>query len=329
MTPRVLIIIPTLNEVDHIDAVLNGLLPFAESHGARIVVADGGSTDGTRDRVAARPEAGITLIDNPRRLQSAAVNLAVARFGAEADMLIRIDAHSAYPQDYCDVLLAEAQETGAASVVVGMRAVGSGFWQGLIAAAQNSRIGNGGAAHRVAPVGRFVDHGHHALMRIDAFRQIGGYDESFSHNEDAELDLRLRQAGFRIWLTARTRVDYFPRRTIPALMKQYFAFGRGRARNILKHRSVPGLRQIVLAGLAPGLMLALLTPLHPVFALPLILWGAGCLAGGALIARETRSLRGLLAGFAAGAMHVAWSAGFWNQLLRHLGRGRGRSEAPA
>ncbi len=210
MTARVLIVIPTLNEAAHIGGVLDTLLPFAERHGARIVVADGGSTDGTRALVTARPEPGIVLLDNPRRLQSAAINLAVEHFGDEADWLIRIDAHSAYPADYCDVLLAEAQATGADSVVVGMKAVGSGFWQSLIAAAQNSRIGNGGSAHRVMPVGKFVDHGHHALMRIAAFREVGGYDESFSHNEDAELDLRLGNAGFRIWLTPRTRVTYFP-----------------------------------------------------------------------------------------------------------------------
>lgn len=47
MTARVLIVIPTLNEAAHIGGVLDGLLPFAERHGARIVVADGGSTDGT------------------------------------------------------------------------------------------------------------------------------------------------------------------------------------------------------------------------------------------------------------------------------------------
>ena len=33
-------------------------------------------------------------------------------------------------------------------------------------------------------------------MRIAAFSDVGGYDESFSHNEDAELDHRLNVAGF-------------------------------------------------------------------------------------------------------------------------------------
>ncbi|MCE6953341.1 glycosyltransferase family 2 protein [Cereibacter sphaeroides] len=331
MTARVLIVIPTLNEASHIDRVLDGLMPFVRRHPARIVVADGGSTDGTRERVARRPETEITLIENPNRLQSAAVNLAVEACGAGAEFLIRIDAHSAYPEDYCDVLLQEARATGADAVVVGMKAVGSGFWQSLIAAAQNSRVGNGGSAHRVAPVGRFVDHGHHALMRIDAFRQVGGYDETFSHNEDAELDLRLRREGFRIWLTPRTRVDYFPRHSIRALVKQYFAFGMGRARNNLKHRSLPGLRQAVLVALMPALAMAVLVPIHWLFAVPFALWIAGCLVGGVMIAREIGSAGGILSGFAAGAMHVAWSAGFWAHLFRHLGglRDIGRAGAPA
>jgi succinoglycan biosynthesis protein ExoA len=308
----VLIVIPTLNEAAHIGAVIDGLLPFATRSGARIVVADGGSTDGTQDIVAIRPS--VTLLHNPARLQAAAVNLAVERFGGDADWLIRIDAHAEYPADFCDVLLDEAALTGADSVVVGMNAVGQGVWQAAIAAAQNSRFGNGGAAHRMAPVGRFVDHGHHALMRIATFRAVGGYDPAFSHNEDAELDRRLRAAGARIWLTAATRITYFPRRSLGALVRQYFRFGRGRAQNILKHRSRPGLRQMVVIALAPALALAVLTPLHGVFAIPLLIWALACMAAGMMIARVTGDLRGLLAGVAAGMMHAAWSAGFWSRL---------------
>jgi hypothetical protein len=75
--------------------------------------------------------------------------------------------------------------------------------------------------------GAFVDHGHHALMEIAAFRAVGGYDPDFAHNEDAELDHRLRAAGYDIWLTGRTAITYFPRRALPALARQYFNFGRG------------------------------------------------------------------------------------------------------
>jgi succinoglycan biosynthesis protein ExoA len=318
MTGRVLVVIPALNEAAHIGPVIDGLLPFAARSGTRIVVADGGSGDGTQAIVATRMAAGepVTLLHNPARLQAAAVNLAVQMFGEDAEWLIRVDAHAAYPADFCDVLLAEAAQNGADSVVVGMNAVGQGLWQAAIAAAQNSRFGNGGAGHRIAPVGRFVDHGHHALMNIAMFRSVGGYDPDFSHNEDVELDLRLRTAGARIWLTAATQVTYFPRRSLRELLQQYFRFGRGRAQNILKHGSRPGLRQIVVIALAPALALALLAPLHWVFALPLIVWAMACAVAGVIIAQAAGDLRGLLAGVAAGAMHAAWSAGFWSRLAR-------------
>jgi GT2 family glycosyltransferase len=313
----VLIVVPTLNEAAHIDTVLDGLIPFARRNSALIVVADGGSTDGTQEIVLkrARSEPAVWLIDNPGRLQSAGINLAVRAFGDAADWLLRIDAHSHYPDDYGDRLLADARRTGADSVVVSMKAVGQSTLQKLIALAQNSRLGNGGAAHRGNPRGRWVDHGHHALIRLAAFRAVGGYDESFSHNEDAELDYRLRADGYRIWLTAETGLDYFPRQTVGGLLLQYFRFGKGRARNIFKHRAGLGPRQAVVVALAPLVLLALLSPLQPFFALPLMGWIAVCLAGGVYIAVAGRQARGVLSGFLAGSMHLAWSVGFWVQAV--------------
>jgi len=319
-------VIPTFNEAHHIGGLLDSLLPFARRSGTPIIVADGGSGDATRAIVAARAQAEplIRLLDNPARLQSAGINRAVALAAPETRWLIRVDAHAAYRADFCDILLAEAAETGADSVVVGMHAVGEGVLQRAIAAAQNSRFGNGGAAHRMAPQGRLVDHGHHALMLLAAFRAVGGYDESFSHNEDAELDLRLAQAGARIWLTARTVVTYYPRRSLGALARQYMNFGRGRAATLRKHRQRPRLRQWVVAGLAPALSLAILGPLHPAFVAPLALWVLGCGAAGTSLAVAGRDPRLALGGPAAGLMHLAWSLGFWSGLLR---RGPARATA--
>lgn len=316
-----LVVIPTLNEAAHIGRVLDRLLPFLHRQDAILVVADGGSTDSTcqivRDRAETEP--GLRLLQNPQRYQSAAINLAVERYGADCQYLIRIDAHSDYPEGYCDVLLAEAERTGADSVVVSMVAIGQTPSQRMVAAAQNSRFGNGGSAHRNRTDGEWVDHGHHALMRITAFRAVGGYDASFSHNEDAELDHRLRAAGYRIWLTAATHVDYYPRSTVRGLFRQYFAFGRGRARNLAKHHSRPALRQWIAAAIGPALMLIALAGLSPVFALPFLGWLALCFYSGLRSVVTSGESATLLSGLAAGVMQVAWSAGFWTQ---RLGLGR-------
>ena len=130
----------------------------------------------------------------PRKIQSVAVNEVVRRHGEDARFLIRVDAHAEYPQRYCEHLLAVRAATDADSVVVSMRTRGQSCFQRAAAAAQNSILGNGGSSHRNTTRDRWVDHGHHALMTLEAFKAVGGYDETFSHNEDAELDARLTQA---------------------------------------------------------------------------------------------------------------------------------------
>ncbi|MEZ5778653.1 MAG: glycosyltransferase family 2 protein [Paracoccaceae bacterium] len=313
----VLIVIPCLNEAAFIGGLLRQLLPFAESVGGRIVVADGGSTDGTVDIVRrfAAGHSAVICLHNPRRIQSAGVNLAVRKYGAGTVYVIRIDAHCTYPDDYCLRLIEEAEATGAGSVVVGMIAEGRGLIQGVNAAVQNSRIGNGGSRHRRMPSGSFVEHGHHALMRTDVFNFVGGYDESFRCNEDAELDYRISQSGERIWLTARTVVTYHPRRTLMALFRQYFTYGRGRAQTVLKHKSRPVARQILVLLVLPALLLSTFAFVTWWAAVPAAIWAAACLASGFAIAVRSRRPRLALAGLSAMIIHGAWSLGFWREVL--------------
>ncbi|WP_298434756.1 glycosyltransferase [uncultured Jannaschia sp.] len=320
-----LIVIPALNEARHIGGVIDTLAPSmrrlrSAGRAVRLVVSDGGSRDDTiriaSARAAALPDLRIDVIDNPGRLQSAGLNRAVAQADDGMTWFLRMDAHAIYPETYVETLLDEARRTGAASVVVAMRAIGRGRMQRAIALVQNSRLGNGGAAHRMGGAGRVVEHGHHALMRLDAFRAVGGYDESFSHNEDAELDIRLVGSGASLWLTGKTGLDYLPRDRLDALAKQYFAFGRGRARTVRKHRIRPRLRQAVLMALAPLVALSALTPVEPIFAAPVLAWLLACVGGGIVLALSRRSALALTAGPIAALMQLAWSLGFWWQFVR-------------
>ena len=314
--PGVMVVIPCLNEAAHIADLIERLMPSAERLNMPIMVMDGGSSDGTISlvgEIAAR-NARVRLIENPRRIQSAAVNLAIALHGDAFDYFIRIDAHGGYPDDYCDRLVQEAVRTGADSVVVAMKTSGDVPFQQATALAQNSPLGNGGSKHRAGASGRWIDHGHHALMSVAAFRAVGGYDESFSHNEDAELDHRLNVAGFHIWMTDRTVMTYYPRSTPGALFRQYLAYGRGRARNVVKHRSFPKIRQMIPLMVAPAVVGALLAVVSVAAIVPVFLWMAACLVYGVWLALFRGQRHGLLAGLSAMIMHLAWSAGFWLQL---------------
>ena len=307
----ILVIIPCLNEEAHIERLVVQLMRQNETMPMRIVIADGGSADNTAHiaQQLTQRYGNVHYLHNPKRLQSAAMNLAVATYGEGLEFLIRIDAHADYPDDYCQRLIEEAQRTGAASVVVSVETQGISGFQKAVAAAQNSKLGNGGSPHRCAPVqGHWVDHGSHALMRIDAFRAIGGYDESFSHNEDAELDTRLIKAGYKIWLTANTTHPYYPRATPLALLRQFYNYGRGRQRTVAKHHTPLKWRQMLPLAVAPAVLLALFAPLYWPLCLPLLAWATLCVVYGLYLGES-------IAIPAAMIMHFGWSFGYWRGRL--------------
>ncbi|MBY9068485.1 glycosyltransferase family 2 protein [Hyphomonas sp. WL0036] len=311
----ILAVIPALNEERHIEACIRSLMqgsPILRL--VPLVVADGGSTDGTADIVkrltAEFPN--LRLMKNPKKLQSAAMNFAAGTFGgSNTRWLVRCDAHSIYPQNFILHVAEALQQTGAASVVIPMDAVGETCFEKANAWVVDTLLGSGGSAHRGGRRSHFVDHGHHAGFDIAWFRQIGGYDETFSHNEDAEYDHRLGLAGGKVWLDADIRIEYVPRGSVRALARQYFNYGKGRARNLRKHKGRLKLRQAVpifaLAGSIFGLLAGI--SFWPALALPLgylsILAGAS-----AAIAIGRKSLCGLYSGLAAGTMHMAWAAGY-------------------
>jgi succinoglycan biosynthesis protein ExoA len=321
-------VIPCLNERAHIGRVIDELLSDSDWADPLIIVADGGSTDGTRELVEARARRnpGIRLVDNPRRCQAAAVNAAARQFG-DRRWMIRVDAHARYSPNYISRLVREAQARPCASVVVAMVSRGEACFQRGVAAAQNSRLGTGGSAHRSAGVAGYVDHGHHALFDVAAFRDVGGYDEGFTHNEDAELDARLARHGHRIWLTRAASMIYYPREEPTALLRQYFQYGRGRARTTLRHRLRPRLRQLL--PLAPPIALAALpaSVVNGWAVAPLAIWLSAALLYGGLLGVRRGRLCEAMCGVPAALMHLGFGSGYLFQVvqggvqsMRNLGR---------
>ena len=316
--PRFTMVMPVLNEERYVELALSSLLDQVEGRNGEVLVLDGGSRDATRAIVtrlaAAHPV--IRLVDNPGRTQSAACNLAAELAHPESGVMLRADAHAAYPSDFVATVLQALLDTGATSVAVPMRTVGKAFLQRAIAATQNSRLGNGGSSHRRAGMSRFVDHGHHAAFNLAFFRSIGGYDRDFTHNEDAELDVRAVQAGGRVWLCTEATIDYFPRDSLRQLARQYLRHGRGRARTIAKHRLRLKLRQgLPLIILATG-ALAALAPLLPWLGFPIACYLLACLGWGVVDAARGRDAASLLMGPAAIVMHLSWAIGFLQGRLR-------------
>ncbi len=318
--PRVIVVIPTLNEARTIRGLIGTLRSDRLDPGrTRFVVADGGSTDGTRAIVAElmAEATDLHLIENPQRIQSAGINRVARELAEEWDVLVRCDAHAGYPAHFVPMLLESLARSGADSVVVPMDSIGDTCLQRAVAWVSNTPVGTGGSRHRAGTKSGFVDHGHHAAFAAEMYRRLGGYDETFSHNEDAEYDCRLRKAGGRIYLDAEIRIDYHPRGSFGRLWRQYLNYGGGRARTVLRHPDSLRLRQAAV----PGHVLLFLASLVAIPFTPLgwawpALYAAILAATSLALAAKHRSACGLLAGPAAAIMHFAWAFGFLGTFLR-------------
>lgn len=299
---------------------------FDGDHGLRVVVADGGSTDGTQAIVAGLEAEfeGLSLIDNPGRLQSAGVNAVAMSAAADgADVLVRCDAHAVYPRGFVRGVAEVLAARGAASVVVPLDARGETCFARAAAAIVDTPLGSGGSAHRGGSASGWVDHGHHAGFALEWFKKIGGYDAALAVNEDADYDQRLAGAGGKVWLEASLRVDYRMRPGPSGLLRQYWRYGQGRAATTLKNCVRPRLRQVVPAANVVLLIAsALLGAIHPVFFGWIALYAGLLLAASVWMCLRLKSPCGLASGVALGIMHNAWGLGFLSGILRGWRRPR-------
>ena len=141
------------------------------------------------------------------------------------------------------------------------RCLGRHAFQKAVCAALRSPLGVGGAAYRSPDNEGFVDTVFLGAFRRSVFDRIGPWDPGAVTNEDAELNQRLVDAGGRIYLSREIVVHYVPRGSLPALARQYYRYGRGRARTLLKHRRFLTIRPALpFLAVAAGLVLVAALP---------------------------------------------------------------------
>ena len=279
-----------------------------------VLVADGGSTDGTRELVEAEIARGrsVRLFANPGRLQAAGLNVALEH--ARHELVVRCDAQSRFPRDALSLLTAEHRRFPGANVGGRQVAVAPGTTVGdAVAAVYNTRIGSGGAGYRVGDEPRDVDTVYLGSWPRGELVETGGFSTAVGPNEDTELNVRWRRAGKRVRLLPELAIGYRPRATFAALARQYGRYGYWRTRTIALHGEI-GPRQV--AALAPlgaaGIAVAA-GRRWPFARLPL----AGYLAVLALAGVRTRqraAVRAMVPPVLA-TMHLSWGAGFMAGLV--------------
>jgi glycosyltransferase involved in cell wall biosynthesis len=307
------VVIPVRNEAAFIQATIDSILRQDYAGNLEVVVADGMSTDGTReilDAICSRHDQ-IRYLDNPSGRTPSGLN--IANTASEGDVLVRCDGHAELPVDYISTAVRVLAETGAVNVGGVQRAVGVTPMQRAIAYAMSSRVGVGDARFHYGGDAGPVDTVFLGVFRRAPLLDAGLFDEDLSRNQDYELNIRLRTAGGTVWFDPRLQVVYRPRRTLRKLARQYFEYGRWKRHVIGMHPESTRLRQLIpplfLIGLAVSAVLGLAGLTIPSLLVPgtyLML----LLAATVIQLVKRGDLAALLFPAAVATMHVSWGLGF-------------------
>ena len=315
------IICPCRNEVGHIDAFLRATArQKATEFDLEILVADGESDDGTAAILTAwrAREPRISIIPNPGKIVSTGLNAAIRL--AQGDIVVRMDVHTEYADDYVAQCVRALEQSRAMCVGGPWLAKGNSPRQRAIAAAFGSAFGSGGAKSRRTDYTGPVDTVYLGAWRRADLIALGGFDEALVRNQDDELCLRITQSGGTAWQSAAIRSLYMPRDSLRALWRQFYQYGYWKVAVIRKHRTAAAYRQLV-----PTLFIALLMTLAIVgFVVPVAwLLGASLLiayvaaaALSAFFASESHRPASLfLVMLSVACMHFGYGLGFAHGVL--------------
>ena len=162
-----------------------------------------------------------------------------------------MDVHAEYQSDFVRKCVEVLERTGADNVGGAARAKAKSGFQAALVAALESPLAVGGSKYRDADNEGFVESVFPGCFRRAIFEKVGLFDPRAITNEDAELNQRIVESGGRVYLSREIVVHYYPRDSFPTLAKQYFKYGMGRARTLLKHGRFPSIRPAI-----PFLMVA-------------------------------------------------------------------------
>ena len=225
--PSVSIVIPTYNEAENIETVVSKFLASDYPNLLEILIIDGLSTDGTQEKIQGLsciyPQ--VKLIDNPRRIQSAALNIGLD--ACKGDIFLRADAHCNYAIDYVQQCVLALQSSKAVNVGGAQRFVAANTFQAGVALASRSLLGSGGAKYRDPHYNGYAETVFLGCFWRQSLQDVGGYE--VTRKEDSELNFRLlKTKGNRaIYISSGIKVWYFPRRNWVSLWRQYVKYGRG------------------------------------------------------------------------------------------------------
>jgi len=315
------VIIPCYNEEGTIGQVLEALLAQDVAPDTfEVIIADGMSTDATRERIAVfkrdHSELLLRLVENPERTIPSGLNRAIE--ASRGDPIIRLDAHSIPYPDYLRRCVEVLEDTGASNVggVWEIKPVESNWIAQSIAAAASHPFGAGDARYRIGGRAGAVETVPFGAFRKEWIDRVGSFNEKLLTNEDYEYNTRLREAGGLIWFDPTIRSVYYSRSTLSELARQYWRYGYWKARMLAAFPSSIRWRQtlpplFILSTLGLGLVGIIWGPSRVLLGVQCAIYVALLISAG-FIGSIQRKSPAMIAGLplALMTMHFSWGAGF-------------------
>lgn len=229
--PTCSVIVPIRNEGPHLQGFIQSVerLDYPEE-ALEVIIIDGMSTDGTYERLAEWSEGchrAIVLLRNERRHVPFALNLAIRR--ARGEYIVRLDAHTEYPDGYVKQCVRLGVTTGADNVggVVRAAVLGEGHKVTAIRALSQSILGVGNSRFRMSggepgpaetvPFGCFTRR---------CFEKYGLFNEYLVRAQDLEFNKRVRRLGGEIYMDPSIVSTYYNRGSLGGIARKNFNSGR-------------------------------------------------------------------------------------------------------
>lgn len=289
-----------------------------------VLFVDGMSKDRTREIIASYlPQCPyLRVLDNPQQIVPPAMNIGIRE--AKGDIIIRLDAHAFFPENYFSELVKNLVELGADNVggVCRTLPVNDTVVCKSIANVLSSSFGMGNSHFRVGAKDVMeVDTVPFGCFHRDLFEWIGYFDEELIRNQDDEFNGRIIKNGGKIFLLPQLVIDYFARDTIGKVYKMFYQYGLFKPLVNKKLGSPATIRQffplVFVLGLIVGPFFGFISPWFLVTYAGVILAYFGIATMFSL--RDTKNLKQILIqDWTYFVVHFAYGWGYINGLWKLL-----------
>jgi len=234
--PFISVVIPVYNEEKNIGKCLDSLLnQDYPKDKYEIIIVDGNSEDNTKKIV--KKYSDIKVLDNPERNTAVGRNIGIKN--SKGNFILNFSGHAFAEKNLLSTLSKKLIEADKTITGVGCRfeTIGDNFISKGIHFILASKLGGFGTTFNQPEKECFADSIAFTLYRKEIFDEVGLFDPDFWIGQDGELNLRIKEKGYKLLYTPETKVYHGKRDTFSSYANQMFKYGVAAYKRIKKHKN--------------------------------------------------------------------------------------------